>query len=145
MARLLTPSYGMSRVMEEDQDESWSSSYPHPPACHFNSVRRVMNRDTSRYLSLALASPQVRGDTSKRKPFMELYAMIPPDLFREGDLVCVISYSPFKGLRGTIRKVHQITDAGDNEAPFLCYQVALEHASVKEPGWFQAEEIVSIK
>jgi len=76
---------------------------------------------------------------------MELYAMIPPDLFREGDLVCVISYIPFKGLRGTIRKVHQITDAGENEAPFLCYQVALEHASVKEPGWFRAEEIVSIK
>ncbi len=37
------------------------------------------------------------------------------------------------------------SSADDNEAPFLCYQVALEHASVKGPGWFQAEEIVSIK
>ena len=30
-------------------------------------------------------------------------------IFPEGSRVCVISYSPFRGLRGTVRQVHTIS------------------------------------
>jgi hypothetical protein len=49
------------------------------------------------------------------------------------------SYSPFRGLRGTIRRVDTI-DA-DIEEPFCFYQVELEGAHIQEPIWFEFEEV----
>jgi hypothetical protein len=59
-----------------------------------------------------------------------------------GSLVSVTSYSPFRGLRGTIRTVHTI--APDLEEPFCFYLVALEGAMVREPVWFEYDEVESI-
>ena len=42
----------------------------------------------------------------------------------KGNQVCVTSYGPFRGLRGTILAVDQIVD--DLEDPFCFYLVALE-------------------
>ena len=61
-----------------------------------------------------------------------------------GDRVHVISYSPFKGLRGTVREVDRIATALDEEEPFFFYQIDLEESQVKEPVWFQDEEVESI-
>ena len=58
--------------------------------------------------------------------------------FAEGSRVRVISYSPFRGLKGTIRIVHCIAPL---EEPFCFYQIALEGAQVKEPIWFAYEEV----
>jgi hypothetical protein len=58
-----------------------------------------------------------------------------------GDKVYVISYSPFRGLRGTIRKVDHITSADMNELPFIFYEVDLEDAYIRESVWFQGEEV----
>ncbi|HLZ62923.1 MAG TPA: hypothetical protein VKR06_38735 [Ktedonosporobacter sp.] len=66
------------------------------------------------------------------------------DMFEVGETVCVTSYGAFKGLRGTIRRVHSLAYTIDDEKPFLFYQVVLENASVKEPIWFQGEEIDTI-
>ena len=63
---------------------------------------------------------------------MENYA------FAEGSRVRVISYSPFRGLKGTIRSVHRIAPL---EEPFCFYQIALEGAQIKEPIWFAYEEV----
>ena len=61
-----------------------------------------------------------------------------------GDRVRVISYGPFKGLRGTVRKVERNANAHDDEEPFFFYQIDLEESQVKEPVWFQDEEVESI-
>jgi hypothetical protein len=54
-------------------------------------------------------------------------------------LVYVTSYSPFRGLRGTIRTVHTI--APDLDEPFCFYLIALEGARVREPVWFEYDEV----
>jgi hypothetical protein len=59
-----------------------------------------------------------------------------------GSLVYVTSYSPFRGLRGTIRTVH--TMAPDLDEPFCFYLVALEEARVREPVWFEYDEVEPI-
>jgi hypothetical protein len=53
--------------------------------------------------------------------------------------VHVTSYSPFRGLRGTVLKVNSIAD--DFEEPFCFYLVALEGAHIHEPIWFEYHEI----
>ena len=58
-----------------------------------------------------------------------------------GSRVHVISYSPFRGLRGTVRMIDEIP--GSDE-PFCFYLVDLEGALIKEPMWFQDEEVESI-
>jgi hypothetical protein len=60
------------------------------------------------------------------------------DVFPEGSRVRVVSYSPFRGLKGTIRSVHHITPL---EELFCFYQIELEGAQVKEPVWFNYEEV----
>lgn len=60
-------------------------------------------------------------------------------LFPVGSLVHVTSYSPFRGLRGPIRKVDAIAD--DLEEPFCFYLVALEGMSIQEPIWFAYDEV----
>jgi hypothetical protein len=56
-----------------------------------------------------------------------------------GSRVYVTSYGPFRGLRGTITTVNTIADG--LEEPFCFYQVVLEGASLKEPIWFEYEEV----
>ena len=53
--------------------------------------------------------------------------------------VYVTSYSPFRGLRGTIQRVHTIVTEG--EVLFCFYQVALEGTFIQEPVWFECDEI----
>ena len=60
------------------------------------------------------------------------------DVFPEGSRVRVVSYSPFRGLKGTIRSVHHIPPF---EELFCFYQIELEGAQVKEPVWFNYEEV----
>ncbi len=59
-----------------------------------------------------------------------------------GSLVYVTSYSPFRGLRGTIRTVHTIAPGPDE--PFCFYLVTLQGARVREPVWFEYDEVESI-
>ncbi|HZR41117.1 MAG TPA: hypothetical protein VFB12_13420 [Ktedonobacteraceae bacterium] len=61
-----------------------------------------------------------------------------------GDRVYVVCYGPFRGLRGTIRKVHSIDKLEENETDFLFYQVDLEGAYIREPVWFQNEEVLPL-
>jgi hypothetical protein len=56
-----------------------------------------------------------------------------------GSLVRVINYSPFRGLNGTIQTVDTISD--DVEEPFCFYLVALEGTQLKEPMWFEYDEV----
>jgi hypothetical protein len=57
-----------------------------------------------------------------------------------GSRVRVISYSPFRGLKGTIRKVDTIPGLKDGEA-FCFYLVELEGTHIKEPMWFVCDEV----
>ena len=59
-----------------------------------------------------------------------------------GTQVCVTSYGPFRGLRGTVLAVDQIVD--DLEDPFCFYLVALKGASVAGPVWFEYHEVESV-
>lgn len=59
-----------------------------------------------------------------------------------GDRVCVVSYGPFRGLRGTVRKVHFIDSLEEDEIEFLFYQIDLEGSYIKEPVWLQGEEVL---
>lgn len=61
-------------------------------------------------------------------------------LFPAGSRVRVISYSPFRGLRGTIRTVDTIPGLEDDE-PFCFYHIELEGAHTKEPIWFEYGEV----
>jgi hypothetical protein len=69
----------------------------------------------------------------RRENSMEL------NIYSPGSLVQVTSYSPFRGLKGTIRTVDTISD--DLEEPFCFYQITLEGTQVKEPIWFEYDEI----
>jgi len=51
----------------------------------------------------------------------------------------VNNYSPYRGLKGTIRAVHTIDD--DHTEPFCFYLVALEGTQLKEPIWFEHDEV----
>ena len=56
-----------------------------------------------------------------------------------GSLVRITSYSPFRGLKGTIRTVDCIVD--DLEEPFCYYLIELEGTQSKEPIWFEYDEV----
>jgi hypothetical protein len=60
-----------------------------------------------------------------------------------GSLVDVTSYSPFRGLRGTIQAVNTIAD--ESEEPFCFYLVALEGTHIREPIWFEYTEVEAIE
>jgi hypothetical protein len=51
----------------------------------------------------------------------------------------VTSYSPFRGLRGTILKVDRIS--ANLDEPFCFYMIALEGAHIQEPIWFEYNEV----
>jgi hypothetical protein len=59
-------------------------------------------------------------------------------IFPKGSRVRIVSYGPFRGLKGTIRTVHRIA-AG--EEPFCFYQIELEGAQVRQPIWFEYDEV----
>jgi len=59
-----------------------------------------------------------------------------------GSRIRVVSYGPFRGLRGTILLVDTITS--DLEEPFCLYLIALEGAHMKEPVWFEYDEVEPI-
>ena len=61
------------------------------------------------------------------------------NIYPPGGLVQVTSYSPFRGLNGTIQKVDTISD--DGEEPFCFYLVDLEGTQIKEPMWFESDEV----
>ena len=56
-----------------------------------------------------------------------------------GSLVCVTSYSPFWGFRGTVHSVHTI--AADLDEHFCFYLIALEGVQMKVPMWFEYDEV----
>ena len=60
-----------------------------------------------------------------------------------GSLVDVTSYSPFRGLRGTVQAVNTIAD--ESEEPFGFYLVALEGTSIQEPIWFELHEVEAVE
>lgn len=59
-------------------------------------------------------------------------------IFPAGSRVRVASYSPFKGLTGTVQKVYAIS--GWDE-PFCFYLIALEGTRIGQPVWFLYEEV----
>jgi hypothetical protein len=72
-------------------------------------------------------------------PRKEISSMEEQNIYPHGSLVQVTSYSPFRGLNGTIQIVDSISD--DLEEPFCFYLVALEGTQIKEPIWFEHEEV----
>jgi len=61
------------------------------------------------------------------------------NVFPAGSRVQVTSYSPLRGLRGTVRRVHTI--AADLDEPFCFYLVALDGTQMKKPIWFAYDEV----
>ena len=51
----------------------------------------------------------------------------------------IISYSPFRGLRGTILKVDSIPI--DFDEPYCFYLVAVEGSRIQQPIWFEYHEV----
>ena len=49
------------------------------------------------------------------------------------------NYSPFRGLEGTICAVNLIDT--DQDEPFCFYLIALEGVQLKEPIWFEYNEV----
>ena len=60
-----------------------------------------------------------------------------------GSLVDVISYSPFRGLKGTVQTVNTIAD--EAEEPLCFYLVALEGTQLQEPVWFEHDEVEAVE
>ena len=60
-------------------------------------------------------------------------------LFPVNSRVRVISYGPFREHRGIVRDVHTI--ASDFEEPFCFYLIALDGGQMKEPLWFEYDEV----
>ncbi len=63
------------------------------------------------------------------------------DVFAVGNRVCVISSSPFTGLRGTVRTVNTIATDLEDDEPFCFYQIVLEGTHIREPMWFNYDEV----
>ena len=61
------------------------------------------------------------------------------NVFSVGNLVRIANDSPFHGRKGIIRTVDCIFD--DGEEPFCFYLVALEGTQIKEPMWFEYNEV----
>jgi hypothetical protein len=59
-------------------------------------------------------------------------------VFEEGSRVRVTSYCPFRGLRGTVQVVDMIAHLTEMHCFYL---VSLEGAQIKEPVWFEYEEV----
>ena len=64
---------------------------------------------------------------------------MPTTVLPVGSLVDVTSYSPFRGLKGTVQMVNTIAD--EEEDPFCFYLVDLEGTHIQEPIWFEHNEV----
>jgi hypothetical protein len=62
-------------------------------------------------------------------------------LFPVGSRVRVASYGPFRGLTGTVQKVHAISGCDE---PFCFYLIAVEGTYLEQPVWFQYEEVEGV-
>ena len=60
-----------------------------------------------------------------------------------GSLIDVVSYGPFRGLKGTVHTVDTIADEADE--PFCFYLVDLEGTQIQEPVWFEHEEVEAVE
>jgi hypothetical protein len=78
-------------------------------------------------------------DLASCLPYKRRSTYLGVEVFPIGSRIRVTDYSPFRGLRGTIRAVHRI--AVDLEEPFCFYLVALEGVHIKEPVWFEYNEV----
>ncbi len=72
---------------------------------------------------------------------------VKPNMFRKNTVPLLlflsyecILYSPFRGLRGTIRTVDSIPHLEVDE-PFCFYGIELEGTHLKEPIWFEYDEV----
>lgn len=64
-------------------------------------------------------------------------------IFEVGNHVQIMSYGPFRGLRGTVRTVDtSVLGREDEEPPFCFYRIALDGAYIREPIWFECDEVV---
>lgn len=61
--------------------------------------------------------------------------------FQIGSSVCIISYGPYRGLRGTIQG---ITEHINQDKTFNFYLVGLEGKNIVEYIWFQYEDLGSV-
>jgi len=61
-----------------------------------------------------------------------------------GSRVRIVSYSPFRGLRGVITRVDEIPSTSGLSEPLRFYLVRLEGAYIKDPVWFNHEEVEPI-
>lgn len=59
-----------------------------------------------------------------------------------GSRVYVTSYSPFRGLRGTIQMANTL--ATEAEEPLCFYKISLDEVSAREPLWFADDEVESV-
>ena len=64
------------------------------------------------------------------------------NIYPPGSQVQVTSYSPFRGLNGTIHMVDNMAD--DLEEPFCLYQIVLEGTQIEEPIWFEQDEVALV-
>ena len=65
--------------------------------------------------------------------------MLEEEVYPIGSRVRVVSDSPFKGLKGTILAIHMI--ATPCEPIFCFYLVALDGTHLREPLWFEYQEV----
>ena len=65
-------------------------------------------------------------------------------VFQAGSRVRIVSYSPFRGLRGVVVRVGEIPSTSDLSEPLRFYLVRLEGAYIKDPVWFHHEEVEPI-
>lgn len=103
-------------------------SASHPLTSHAEGVEQTRSALNIRHLSHVDA---LRGKGVQR--------IMSINVLPTGSRVYVTSYSPFRGLRGTIHTVHTIPTEG--EEPFCFYRVSLEGTAIQEPVWFEYDEI----
>ncbi|MBA2391203.1 MAG: hypothetical protein H0V70_00480 [Ktedonobacteraceae bacterium] len=67
-------------------------------------------------------------------------------LFDVGSRIRVTSYCPFRGLTGTVKTVDVIAQGSQpyGLGPQCFYLIDLEGAFIKEPVWFENEEVESV-
>lgn len=61
--------------------------------------------------------------------------------FQIGNKIRIVSYNPFRGLTGTIRTIHKMSDFDE---PFCLYLIDLDGSHIKEAVWFHHEEVESV-
>ena len=65
------------------------------------------------------------------------------DLFPIGSWVCVVNESPLKGRKGTILAIRMTATPGEPTSCF--YLVALDGANLREPLWFDSQEVALVE